>query len=398
MSHRLSWSGVASAVAVAAVLLLAAPVSRAGPAPTPSPSPSPSLAVPLAPLPASLAEAARQGPSGGYANGLIFPGLAVALGTAPTSGQCLEYNGTVITGAACSGGGGGGTVTVVGGGSLTSTAIVTGGGTTTIQTPSGGSTLDSSGNMILAGSLTAGGSLAAGSSCTPMGASAHGGVCMGENASTGWTPTAGFTYFRADSGHTIQASVNGGSEAPLTQGPTSDTSGNLASFSGTAGAVLADSGVVAANVITDASNLGAAGIVYQTGNKTVAATTAATLTSGGTLTATLYATATKCAAAGSAANPSLVACSAAPAGFFSCATNASTGTCVVSTTAVTANSVIQIQPDSTLGTALSVTCNTTADSALTAPRVSARSAGTSFTITLGTFSTNPVCFSYIVIN
>jgi hypothetical protein len=118
----------------------------------------------------------------------------------------------------------------------------------------------------------------------------------------------------------------------------------------------------------------------------------------GSITTPLIDTTTKCAGAGTAANPSVASCSAAPAGFFSCATNASTGTCVVDTTAVTANSVIQIQPDSSLGTALSVTCNTTADSGLTAPRVSARAAGTSFTITLGTFTTNPECFSYIVIN
>ncbi len=118
----------------------------------------------------------------------------------------------------------------------------------------------------------------------------------------------------------------------------------------------------------------------------------------GTVTYPLIATSTKCAATGTAANPSVASCSAAPAGFFSCATNASTGTCTVNTTAVTANSVIQIQPDSSLGTALSVTCNTTADSGLTAPRVSARSAGTSFTITLGTFTSNPQCFSFLVIN
>src|SRR5581483_6582482 len=118
----------------------------------------------------------------------------------------------------------------------------------------------------------------------------------------------------------------------------------------------------------------------------------------GTATYTTLTSATNCAAAGSAANPSLVACSAAPAGRFSCATNASTGTCVVSTTAVTANSIIQIQPDSSLGTALSVTCNTSMDTGLTAPRVSARTAGTSFTISLGTFSTNPECFSYIIVN
>ena len=118
----------------------------------------------------------------------------------------------------------------------------------------------------------------------------------------------------------------------------------------------------------------------------------------GTVTYPLIATTTHCAGAGTAANPSVASCSAAPSGFFSCATNASTGTCQVNTTAVTANSVIQIQPDSTLGTALSVTCNTTADSGLTAPRVSARSAGTSFTITMGTYSTNPECFSYLIIN
>src|SRR5678816_1837305 len=38
------------------------------------------------------------------------------------------------------------------------------------------------------------------------------------------------------------------------------------------------------------------------------------------------ATATNCAAAGTAANPSVVSCSSAKAGSFSCATNASTGT------------------------------------------------------------------------
>jgi hypothetical protein len=107
---------------------------------------------------------------------------------------------------------------------------------------------------------------------------------------------------------------------------------------------------------------------------------------------------TNCAAAGSAANPSVVACSAAASGLFSCATNASTGTCTIDTTAVTANSVIQIEPDDSLGTALSVTCNTAMDTGLTAPRVGARVAGTSFTINLGTFSTNPECFSYIIVN
>ena len=43
-------------------------------------------------------------------------------------------------------------------------------------------------------------------------------------------------------------------------------------------------------------------------------------------------------------------------------------------------------------------CNTTADTGLTAPRFSAKSAGTSFTINLGTFSTNPMCFNYWMVN
>ena len=100
------------------------------------------------------------------------------------------------------------------------------------------------------------------------------------------------------------------------------------------------------------------------------------------ITSPLYITKTKCAAAGTAASPSAVACSAAPSGSFSCATNASTATCVVATTAVSASSAIFVQPDSSLSTLLSVTCNTTADTGLVAPRVSARSAATSFTITL----------------
>jgi hypothetical protein len=122
------------------------------------------------------------------------------------------------------------------------------------------------------------------------------------------------------------------------------------------------------------------------------------VSSSGQVTSPHYNTGTACAANGSAANPSAVACSAASAGLFSCATNASTGTCVISTTAVNANSIIQVQPDSSLGTALSVTCNTTADSGLTVPRISARTASTSFTIQLGTFTTNPECFSYVIIN
>jgi hypothetical protein len=65
---------------------------------------------------------------------------------------------------------------------------------------------------------------------------------------------------------------------------------------------------------------------------------------------------------------------------------------------VTATSEITVTSDASLGTALSVTCNTTADTGLTAQRIASRSAGTSFTINLGTVSTNPACFSYHIVN
>ena len=73
----------------------------------------------------------------------------------------------------------------------------------------------------------------------------------------------------------------------------------------------------------------------------------------------------------------------------------SSATLVVDTTAVTANSQIMLTQDSSLGTRLSVTCDTTAD----LPTVSARTAGTSFTITTAvTVGTNPECISYSIVN
>jgi hypothetical protein len=65
---------------------------------------------------------------------------------------------------------------------------------------------------------------------------------------------------------------------------------------------------------------------------------------------------------------------------------------------VTANSAIFVQPSAAAGTLLSVTCNTTADTGLTAPRLASISTGTSFTINLGTFATSPLCFNFWIIN
>ena len=99
-------------------------------------------------------------------------------------------------------------------------------------------------------------------------------------------------------------------------------------------------------------------------------------------------TATNCS---SSASPAV--CSSAASG--SVVVAASATTVVVDTTAVTANSQIQLTFDASLGTKLGVTCNTT----YAAPWVSARTAATSFTITVvAAPTTNPACYSYTIIN
>jgi hypothetical protein len=91
----------------------------------------------------------------------------------------------------------------------------------------------------------------------------------------------------------------------------------------------------------------------------------------------------------SSANPAV--CGADSAGFVNVAAAATT--VVVNTTIVTATSSIELTFDSSLGASLGVTCNTTP----TQPTVSARTAGTSFTITVSAAPvTNPACFSYAI--
>jgi hypothetical protein len=68
---------------------------------------------------------------------------------------------------------------------------------------------------------------------------------------------------------------------------------------------------------------------------------------------------------------------------------------VVNTTAVTAKSRIVITMDSSLGSDLGITCNTTNIAAW----VSARTAGTSFTITTASGPvTNAMCLNYTILN
>ena len=94
----------------------------------------------------------------------------------------------------------------------------------------------------------------------------------------------------------------------------------------------------------------------------------------------------------SSASPAV--CASAAAGSVALAAGGTTLT--VNTTSVTANSQILITEDSSLGTKLSVTCNTTTGRAYT---VTARTAATSFVITSTAAPvTNPACLSYLAVN
>jgi hypothetical protein len=93
----------------------------------------------------------------------------------------------------------------------------------------------------------------------------------------------------------------------------------------------------------------------------------------------------------STASPAV--CSALAAGSSVIAVAATTE--VVNTSRTTANSQILITPDSSLGTRLSVTCNTT----INPMSISARTGGTSFTASVTVApAVNPLCFSWWIIN
>jgi len=105
-----------------------------------------------------------------------------------------------------------------------------------------------------------------------------------------------------------------------------------------------------------------------------------------------YNTTTNCS---SSASPAV--CATAAAGSVVVAAGATT--VQVNTTQVTANSQVQLTRDNSLGTKLSVTCNTQSSLVLGAPYVSARTGGTSFTITIDAApTTNPMCISYSIVN
>lgn len=113
-----------------------------------------------------------------------------------------------------------------------------------------------------------------------------------------------------------------------------------------------------------------------------------------------YSTDVQCLSNGSNANPSVVSCGSAAGGLFSCSTSATTGTCQVNDSAVTANSSISITQNQADGGAsqLNVTCNTTNVLNTSKPLLVSKTASVGFTINLGTVTSNPACFEFSIVN
>ena len=121
---------------------------------------------------------------------------------------------------------------------------------------------------------------------------------------------------------------------------------------------------------------------------TIPTLTSTTINNSGVTTSGSYRTTSVCALSGT--NPN---CGSAAAGFVSILAGATTNT--ISTSAVTANSQILLQFDPTLGTALGVTCNTNSQ----AIYPTTKNAASGFIVTTSTApTTNPLCFSYSVVN
>jgi hypothetical protein len=106
-----------------------------------------------------------------------------------------------------------------------------------------------------------------------------------------------------------------------------------------------------------------------------------------------YATATNCS---SSASPAV--CGSAAAGAVAIPTGISSVSLTINTTAVTANSEIFLIPDDSV-TIAATTCNSTLATLVGGVAVTARTPGTSFTVTYnGTIATNPLCLSYYLVN
>jgi hypothetical protein len=134
--------------------------------------------------------------------------------------------------------------------------------------PTNSSATDNGTTFAVTEPFTTTGSVSTGAGCTPAGATATGGICMTEAAATGWTPTAGFDYMRADStSHNILCSFNGGAEISCSPNvyatQSSASTGNISAVS-----MVASTGAMHDYLFTWTISLTVVGVAC-TGNATV---------------------------------------------------------------------------------------------------------------------------------
>lgn len=344
----------------------------------------------------------------------------------------------------------------------TTNAIVTAASATTLQTPSSGATVDSSGNLK-ATTLSSGGSTDASCDGTagcvilqqgtqPSGLSAANGIQhVAPNSVTAyrvvepgtaasglplWTNAANvITESILALGSNVGTFLTTPSSANLAAAITDETGTGAAVFAntptlvtpilgaatgtslalggstnactgGTAGCGQFDQGTapsgLPANGIQDIAPTSVTsyrdtrpGTVGSTGVDLVSVSGTVATHTYGPLTASLIpnTTASNCS---NAASPAV--CGSAAAGAVALPTGITSVNLVVNTSLVTANSEIFLQSDDSL-TIAATTCNSTLATLVGGLAVTARTPGTSFTITYnGTIATNPLCVAYRLVN
>lgn len=286
-----------------------------------------------------------------------------SVGTTPgTAGGGIEFDAPVggITSIATTGTGGAGAPIIllagIGGGAPAAAIAATGGegGRATLQAASGA-------NVSVSGSTNTSGAGGPASVYSGRGGSAAG--------------VGGATNIAANAGDLTLVGAAGGSAS----GGASNTGGNAAKIY----ALINPGGTGSTANGTDGS------FIVNAGSGDSLVTDVFSVSYTGIAKSTLLATYSNCADSTGAA-----ACGAAPAGHF--VMDVGNTTVVVSTTAVTANSEITIFPDRSLGALLGITCNAAVPP--TVPQISARTAGTSFTLEVSAPVTNPACFGYTIVN
>lgn len=244
-----------------------------------------------------------------------------------------------------------------------------------------------------------GGPLAAGSS--PPAVTGTGIIGLGESTGQGCA-ASGAICISAQSGGFLAAFVGSSTiNYSVTLGPTAPTANNIPTYT--------SEGFIGAG-ITPGTGVAAALAAAVSGTGAICLASGSACSGGGGGSSSSYLPPSGAVNVPLARQPSIAvpscASSASPAvcgsyamGSVAIPTGVTSVALVVDTTLVTPYSRIFVFPDDSLGGTLGVTCNSTLATLVGGLAITARTAGTSFTVTYnGTIATNPLCASFIVAN